>query len=66
VLQSGGIIPNRAFQQVFEATTAALRNELGEGYEWHFVEGTIPVPMDEGRLGLHMSRTFVGLTMIQI
>jgi predicted esterase len=37
--------------RVFEATTAALRNELGEGYEWHFVEGTIPVPMDEDLKG---------------
>jgi len=32
--------------KIFEANTAALRNELGEDFEWHFVEGTIPVPMD--------------------
>jgi len=34
--------------RVFEATTAALRKELGDKFEWHFVEGTIPVPIDEG------------------
>lgn len=33
--------------KVFEASTAALRSELGEAFEWHFVEGTIPVAMDK-------------------
>jgi len=37
--------------QVFAAITAALRNELGDDYEWIFAEGTIPVPIDEDLKG---------------